>query len=406
MTDKTTPERQPVADALPPLPASQAFSLTRSVYTADDMHAYARAALASRDAEIADVKALLDANFGSGWEDFDAAALRVRTRERDEARAEIAKLRQGEPVEMSPEFTDTARAALLWVLWHHQGSSSPVGQPLRFALGMGAHDHLNDRQVSEAKRWAAISKSSTADFHTSRLASPPPAQPPQAEPSQGWQQEAVMLREQLHQERNTNELLRSQNGKNYWAWQGDGSDHLERQSLRGRLHAGQRRLHQRDSWHLGRREGAGIVSTDECGSGAGCLHKDARIKSQAAQIAALKTVMIAAAEEIAAHWEAHCDAEGYGPQNLLRRLEEGIPSEYGYTAGAFAALTAERDALRADAERWRYWRNFWPALCRMEVARFARLDLSRAYVQSPADMDAVTDAARASLSPPSAKEMP
>jgi len=43
-------------DALPPLPASQAFSLTRSVYTADDMHAYARAALASRDAEIAKLR--------------------------------------------------------------------------------------------------------------------------------------------------------------------------------------------------------------------------------------------------------------------------------------------------------------------------------------------------------------
>ncbi len=46
-----------------------------------------------------------------------------------------------------------------------------------------------------------------------------------------------------------------------------------------------------------------------------------------------------------------------------------------------------------DAERWRYWRNFWPALCRMEVARFARIDLSRKHVQSPADMDDVTDAA-------------
>lgn len=73
-------------------------------------------------------------------------------------------------------------------------------------------------------------------------------------------------------------------------------------------------------------------------------------RSQAAQIAALKTVMIAAAEEIAAHWEAHCDAEGYGPQNLLRRLEEGIPSEYGYMAGAFAALTAEWNAQRAALE--------------------------------------------------------
>lgn len=26
-----------------------------------------------------------------------------------------------EPLELSPDFTDTARAALLWVLWHHHG---------------------------------------------------------------------------------------------------------------------------------------------------------------------------------------------------------------------------------------------------------------------------------------------
>jgi hypothetical protein len=52
----------------------------------------------------------------------------------------------------------------------------------------------------------------------------------------------------------------------------------------------------------------------------------------------LKTVMVAAAEEISANWEAHCDSEGYGPANLMRRLEQGIASEYGYTAGAFAKL--------------------------------------------------------------------
>ena len=55
-----------------------------------------------------------------------------------------------------PEFTDTARAALLWVLWHHQGGSSKVGQPLRFALGMGAHDRLSDSQVEEARRWGEL----------------------------------------------------------------------------------------------------------------------------------------------------------------------------------------------------------------------------------------------------------
>lgn len=64
----------------------------------------------------------------------------------------------------------------------------------------------------------------------------------------------------------------------------------------------------------------------------------------------LKTVMVAAAEEIHAHWDAHCDAEGYGPQNLMRRLEEGIPSEYGYTAGAFAAQQKRISELEAQRQ--------------------------------------------------------
>lgn len=53
-----------------------------------------------------------------------------------------------------PEFTDTARAALLWVLWHHQGGSSPTGQAIRFALGMGQFDRLRPDQVAQAKAWA------------------------------------------------------------------------------------------------------------------------------------------------------------------------------------------------------------------------------------------------------------
>ncbi len=68
------------------------------------------------------------------------------------------------PAEMSPEFTDTARSALLWVLWHHQGGSSPVGQPIRYALGMDAHEHLSAHQVQEAKRWAATAKADSSDF--------------------------------------------------------------------------------------------------------------------------------------------------------------------------------------------------------------------------------------------------
>lgn len=45
-----------------------------------------------------------------------------------------------------------SRAMLLNVIWHHQGGSSTVGQPLRAMLGIGQHDRLDDEQVSEAKR--------------------------------------------------------------------------------------------------------------------------------------------------------------------------------------------------------------------------------------------------------------
>ena len=57
---------------------------------------------------------------------------------------------------MSPELTDSGRAALLWVLWHHQGGSSPVGQPIRFALGMGRHERMTDVQIAKAKLWGGL----------------------------------------------------------------------------------------------------------------------------------------------------------------------------------------------------------------------------------------------------------
>lgn len=70
-----------------------------------------------------------------------------------------------EPEEMSSEFTDSARAAIAWVLYHHQGGSSPIGQPLRFALGMGAHERLPDWRIAEAKRWAERCGATTEQFH-------------------------------------------------------------------------------------------------------------------------------------------------------------------------------------------------------------------------------------------------
>ena len=102
----------------------------------------------------------------SGWDDYgiyrDDAEARYRALP-DRIRALAATPAQA--VEMSPEFTDTARAAIAWVLWHHQGGSSPVGQPLRFALGMGQHDRMTDQQIAEAKRFAAWANATTEDFH-------------------------------------------------------------------------------------------------------------------------------------------------------------------------------------------------------------------------------------------------
>lgn len=46
------------------------------------------------------------------------------------------------------------RAALLFALWHHQGGSSPVGQPIRKMLGMGPFDRMSDADIEAAKSFA------------------------------------------------------------------------------------------------------------------------------------------------------------------------------------------------------------------------------------------------------------
>ncbi len=45
---------------------------------------------------------------------------------------------------------------LLWALYHHQGGSSPVGQPIRKILGIGQHDHLTPGQIALAKAGALL----------------------------------------------------------------------------------------------------------------------------------------------------------------------------------------------------------------------------------------------------------
>lgn len=66
------------------------------------------------------------------------------------------------------------------------------------------------------------------------------------------------------------------------------------------------------------------------------------------EVGHLHSVMVAAAEEIQEHWQAHCDQDGYGPRNLMHRLENGIASNYsGYKFGAFTKLQKENEELKA-----------------------------------------------------------
>lgn len=59
-----------------------------------------------------------------------------------------------QPAQASEKVTGKFRAALLWLLWCHQGGSSEVGQPIRAMLGIGPHDCMTDEQVAEAKTYA------------------------------------------------------------------------------------------------------------------------------------------------------------------------------------------------------------------------------------------------------------
>lgn len=58
---------------------------------------------------------------------------------------------QAEPVAQQQPTSPDVREALLFALWHHQGSGSQIGQPIRHALGIGQHDPLTDEQLECAK---------------------------------------------------------------------------------------------------------------------------------------------------------------------------------------------------------------------------------------------------------------
>lgn len=49
------------------------------------------------------------------------------------------------------DMAATTRACLAYVLWRHQGGSSPIGQPIRRLLGMGRESELSEDDLAAAK---------------------------------------------------------------------------------------------------------------------------------------------------------------------------------------------------------------------------------------------------------------
>lgn len=75
--------------------------------------------------------------------------------------AEVARLRRGGLNDGGPDFTDTSRAALCWLLWHHQAERDPVGTVVRYILGMGANEAMSERQLAAARTWGPLLDNAT-----------------------------------------------------------------------------------------------------------------------------------------------------------------------------------------------------------------------------------------------------
>lgn len=105
-----------------------------------------------------------------------------------------------------------------------------------------------------------------------------------------------------------------------------------------------------EKWWYGTIANLILCSRDsaEVGYQAATQASEQRIQELESEIANLHTVMMAAAIEITEHWEAHCDEDGCGPANLVRRLENGYPEQYGYDAKTMVRMDKQIDDLTAS----------------------------------------------------------
>jgi hypothetical protein len=99
--------------------------------------------------------------------------------------------------------------------------------------------------------------------------------------------------------------------------------------------------------------------------------------------------------------DLHIEAESLrtGLTFALTREQDAVEQAQRLLAERDEAC-AEVERLRADAERYRWLRQRYPALTTMQAARGVGLDLSRTFVNTAEKFDAAIDAARNALKEP------
>ena len=98
--------------------------------------------------------------------------------------------------------------------------------------------------------------------------------------------------------------------------------------------------------------------------------------------------------EIQEQWEHHCDAEGYGPANLMHRLERGIASKYGYDAKTMVRQDKRIEDLEAENDQLRKERQAFKDVAEYQKAENAKL---RKALNDLIDVTAHLDPCQATL---------
>jgi hypothetical protein len=101
--------------------------------------------------------------FAADREPVDGECWRLITKLRPSSTEPAVAAREaGSAVSAVPSMNSDVRDALRFALWHHLGSWSSIGQPLRRVLRLGAHERLNDEHLAGARRvQAALSSPAT-----------------------------------------------------------------------------------------------------------------------------------------------------------------------------------------------------------------------------------------------------